>query len=294
MADVPSETAEAKPAEELPEALYHYCGVEAFFGIVKSKELWLSNAYFTNDYSEHKWALEKATERFDAAAAHEDPDFSGGLQQLLRGFRVPPHVACFSSKGDLLSQWRAYSEDADGFAIGFSFESIRKHCVEHAGNGIPVQLLQVCYGEKEQDRLLEEAIIRCRQRSEEERRSGGDQFRAVVQSFADIWTAAAICKNHGFHEECEFRIVLMPLLRKDHVTAAVVPDVGTSQLKFRASKRGIIPYYTLSFPGDAISEIRLGPKNYARGNVDALRSLLRTYDYDVDKTKIIPSEATYQ
>jgi len=29
------------------------------------------------------------------------------------------YIACFSEKGDLLSQWRAYADDGEGVAIGF-------------------------------------------------------------------------------------------------------------------------------------------------------------------------------
>jgi len=41
-------------ATEIPDVLYHYCGVEAFRGIIISGKLWLSNIYWMNDYKEFR------------------------------------------------------------------------------------------------------------------------------------------------------------------------------------------------------------------------------------------------
>ncbi len=43
-----------------PETLYHYCGLSAFSGILKDKQIWLSSADFTNDYTEGKLILREA------------------------------------------------------------------------------------------------------------------------------------------------------------------------------------------------------------------------------------------
>ena len=40
-------------------------------------------------------------------------------------------LACFSSRGDLLSQWGAYADEAAGFAIGFSGPGIDALCSNH-------------------------------------------------------------------------------------------------------------------------------------------------------------------
>ena len=40
---------------------------------------------------------------------------------------LSPFVACFSSNGDVLSQWRSYSENGFGFSIGFSTEEMQNH-----------------------------------------------------------------------------------------------------------------------------------------------------------------------
>ena len=47
-------------APETPAILYHYSDTKGFQGIVPSKELWLHDAYFSNDYTEHTLILEKA------------------------------------------------------------------------------------------------------------------------------------------------------------------------------------------------------------------------------------------
>ena len=45
-------------------------------------------------------------------------------KSLLDLSAIHPYVCCFSSEPDLLSQWRASSDDGAGFAIGFSGDGI--------------------------------------------------------------------------------------------------------------------------------------------------------------------------
>ena len=62
--------------------------------------------------------------------------------------------------------------------------------------------------------------------------------------------------------------------RYDQSTGKPIFDVGTLPRQFRVTCRGIVPYYTLPFPEAAVTEIRSGPKNYARTNRESLESFL--------------------
>lgn len=57
------------------------------------------------------------------------------------GFAALPLASCLSTKGDTLSQWRAYASDGLGFSIGFEARRILD---------LPASALAVCYSEEQQ------------------------------------------------------------------------------------------------------------------------------------------------
>ena len=282
--------------ENPPKTLYHYCGTDAFYAILKGRNIWLSSTDFTNDSSEYQLLFDEAVKRLNATTNDEDRKHNEFLLGHLLNSGLSPYIACFSTEPDLLSQWRAYCGDGKGFAIGFSVEVLRQRIREFnlKDNEVSCNLWPVLYEIQEQTNILDN-IQKAFLAAATGQNVPGLYPLTVGAAISNICTSAAYCKNHGFHEECEHRIVLFPLpLPKDKTTGKVVTDEGHSSLQFRATDRGIIPYYTFPFPENAITEIWLGPKNYARKNVDALQLFLKAKGYDADKIKISLSEVTCQ
>ncbi len=269
------------PADNaVPEILYHYCGVNAFHGIVTSKQLWLSNATFTNDYMEHRWLIEKARKELeDRAKTSGNRDRLTELATMLTDANVP-YICCLSPEGDLLSQWRGYSDDGAGFAIGFSGSSIQATCKGYP-NPTAIALRKVEYVEGEQEQLLKQYLDNyCDECAQ-------GRTLSTERASIGIWTCAAVCKNPGFREENEWRIVWMPSLRK-------VGEYDASSIRFRVAGDRVLPYFAFRFRPEMIQEIYLGPKNYARENRKPLEMFLRGNQYDVDRIKIENSKATYR
>lgn len=138
----------------MPDTLYHYCGVSGFYGIITNNNLWLTDIYFMNDYMEHVWLIEKAYKRLCEMRKTCDKE---SIKSLLDRFPVgfPPYICCFTSEPDLLSQWRAYSDDGAGFAIGFSRKVLEEQISHHTRDGIRILLSKVEYDENEQCRNLD-------------------------------------------------------------------------------------------------------------------------------------------
>ncbi len=124
----------------LPKILYHYCPVHSFKGIVESKSLWMSGLGTMSDFMEYKWLKRLALNRIEELASQKQwamnveelPEKTKQRNRLLvldRQLRsVPaydPFCVSFSSDGDVLSQWRAYTDDGKGFAIGFVANYLR-------------------------------------------------------------------------------------------------------------------------------------------------------------------------
>jgi len=280
----------------LPDTLYHYCGVSAFYSIITSKQLWLTNAYFMNDYMEHQWLIDKANRRILEMLESEKKEHIKPLAEKFP-LGITPYLTCFSRMPDLLSQWRAYAEDGAGFAVGFSRRAIEDRIAQHTAERLKIALWEVEYRESEQQQVMDGHIQDYLKWIEENGDNDVDRtlrdIRALQTKLA-IWYYAAQCKNPGFVEEQEWRIVTLPgveLTRKP----TKVKYVGTpSEICFRTAGSRIVPYFLFSFTPDAITEIRLGPKNFARDDTDCLVMLLAKHAYEIDPGQLINSAATYR
>src|SRR3954462_14742596 len=100
------------PNAPMPGVFYHYTTVQGFKGIIEGKTIWLTDARSFNDYMEHNWVKEKYDYKIDFPRSQETSDFHDALAAEKANYREHlAFIACFSTKGDLLSQWRAYAED---------------------------------------------------------------------------------------------------------------------------------------------------------------------------------------
>ncbi len=152
-------------SDRIPKTIHHYCGVEAFRKILARKTLWLSDAYYMNDYMEHRLILGQAVKTLQTLAkGPKNGDFYRKLAQsitnpLLASFH--PYVCCFSRKDDLLSQWRAYSDDGAGFAIGFSTKGLCIWFDSAQNKSLGVRIFRVEYNAGKKVKLLDQEIKEC-------------------------------------------------------------------------------------------------------------------------------------
>jgi hypothetical protein len=103
--------------------VYHYTTGKAFYGIVESSELWLTNAEFVNDISECN-ALSQQKDLFedDELAFNRYVKKRWELFSRLKNERNNYYIASFSKEPDSLEQWRAYGS----ICIGFQAEGLKK------------------------------------------------------------------------------------------------------------------------------------------------------------------------
>jgi hypothetical protein len=71
-----------------------------------------------------------------------------------RGF----YVVCFCSKGDLLSQWRAYGGGGGGYALGFNAKALGFNA-NASENASHLQVQRVIYEKKNQQKLIEKLLM---------------------------------------------------------------------------------------------------------------------------------------
>jgi hypothetical protein len=252
-----------------PELLYHYTTQAGLLGILGEKEkfIWATHYRYLNDTSEGRIVtrllLEELAVRGNPAAIEQlmgTRSPQGKLhcedrEVLHHGERIiseidsqDVYVISFSERGNLLSQWRAYSGETGGYSIGFSrnyLKNIGKHFLQNASEHhyFPDDHLRRCrYNNPAVERQLKEKIQKAVdayiQEAEKTKRTltfneqvGRHTPAGIAISHLRSFSLDnATTKNKAFYEEREWRLVFRLVNR--HVDDA----------HFRRGPSTLIPY----------------------------------------------------
>lgn len=259
----------------MPDVVYHYTSNDVLLKILDGKSLRLGSRHHLNDSMEGE-------QFFSLLKTHACPPSENriaAIRQALNPFEF--FVTCFSSHGDLLSQWRGYAGNGTGVAIGF-----KKQAISNAIKGSREALLyKVAYADD----------LRELQHSHPDRAtaisamlsSTGVPSHEALQSFAkERWAI----KPKGFAEEQESRLIITI----DSSSGALTPATKGMQVEYFATASDVREFCVFRF-GDFeelnfIESITLGPNN--RTNEDALRRHLA--GLGMSKVKIIRSSISYR
>ena len=283
------------------ERIYHYTEAHGLQGILEGDvAIWLTDAQYLNDAQEQQFGRDRLVTALDARRNDlrrvlDDPtaQVGGETEQLtelevILGLLRPTHedrfppgnayVACFCEEGDLLSQWRGYARGG-GYAIGFDvqkLESLPSLPLTYDNSADPSrligvytstydpfedalpqpQLVKVEYGEAAADRFADEINSQIAQQPH-----GHSSEVAFVQFLGRVLPGLARIKHAAFEEEKEWRIV-------------AIADTLSDQIAFRPGPYGLLPYYKLQLPTDAVREVIVGPGPHSALRVESVRRLL--------------------
>lgn len=279
---------------------YHYCSTEVFRNIASKKSLWLSSLKASNDTQEGR-TLSQIAERvcddrlvLDQANRTHLIESIKTLESLMDCLGI-----CFSTKEDMLSQWRGYADDGAGFAIGFS-DIVFKAVELAAPPQFHLRLMEVTYDPEQQEELLlrnmrplldiyEAERLRMptvlgyddkRFASYEEalsaQRRASIEIQFKILELVDLLYAT---KNPAFAEEAEWRL------------GCAVDDhyVGCD---FRSRGANLVPYLDLSFSKGTFSPfdcVWVGPKNPTP--ISVIKAFLAKHDIHCP---VHSSRATYR
>lgn len=231
--------------------LYHYCSADVFNKISETKVVWLSDITKMNDAGEYKSGfqiirdiLKLYPESDQTVSAEMSPE------NINRTFNVL--IACFSQNGDVLSQWRAYSDDGRGFSVGFDLELIRQHHMfnrfleKMAPISGKVQFIGVTYDRAEFEKEVHQLI------SSFERSASPIRFKLLSRALMHM---AIRYKDNFFAEEQEVRGFIAPEERIQGDNYII---------EQRETLYGDAYYHQLNTSFNdihAIKEVVIGPKN---------------------------------
>lgn len=227
--------------------IYHYCSSSTFLSIIKHKKIWLTDLTLSNDSMEGLWAVKDYLNRFK----HDDRRGRLAASAALES-EISSRMAlgsCFSSEGDLLSQWRGYASGGRGVCIGFRIDEMRE--IE----GRPAaQLKKISYPSMITPDLVKGIWEEFKDQIEQGRQGQG-QYISFTKSYeggghdrvTDLIRQLYTIKNPAFQEEQEWR-----LLYVDY------PE-NIADLEFRENNGLLTPYIKLPISNEIISSVTLGP-----------------------------------
>lgn len=264
-------------AVQLPDVLYHYCPSPALPEILRSRVLWLTHQSGLNDLREAVWVVPFIQDEIRRRQTDATKEFFIQLRhQFDLNVLSESYVASFSSDGDVLSQWRAYGMDGDGFAIGFRPQAFRAQLGTPMTSAVPehtVGFLKVHYDNE----MLKAKIAAILDHHVSVAHDGNN----IIECSLKLRALALSFKNPAFREEDEWRVCYSPLISTHQETRDLEIVGMLRELRFRASRYGVLPYFQMSFGDnareDAIAEIVVGPKNLSNDNL--LKMLLLSLDY---------------
>jgi hypothetical protein len=241
----------------------HYTTLANLCSILDKKELWATSIRYLNDQRELDDALDVVGEllRKPNRKVSEIDDFVGHFE-LIRSIVADAaehklFVISFS-QNDLLSQWRGYSPNNDGYAIEFDVDDI----LPKDGSA---SLVQCVYEAQEKDSLVRAFL---NEHFEEFTTSRKHKDIVEFRNFAAeaLMPLAARLKDKAFDEEREQRIIVKCLSKK--------------QIRYRPGQHHLLPYVALPFELRHVKSITVGPTRHQALAVASLESLLEKLHYD--------------
>jgi hypothetical protein len=269
--------------------MYHYCSAQTFLSIIQNRTIRLSDINLLNDAEEGRWGyrifieavnqLLKREGRYDASPDIPTEFFDKiDAQWSSADVNVSSFIACFSTDGDSLSQWRAYADDGRGFAIGFKAREVRR---------LPIQLLDVLYDREKQVEEMADCLGATFLEFQDRGSDLDDPW--FFQRSAEIAASSVALKNPAWRDEKEVRCHHLVRSVTDAEGWQLVDDGGFSDdvdvpgqpIHFQARNGTIVPFLDMPFEvskeHQPIQEVVLGPR--CPNDLAAIRFVLGNSGY---------------
>lgn len=255
--------------------LFHYTSLSGAWNIARTRNIWATELRYMSDSSE---LLSSADRLAHVAVAHvqEGNHDVEVLAQFVRWVKQrfsdghSQFVACFSEKGDVLSQWRGYCPQAKGISLGFHGKELAESA---AAQGF--FLVKCIYDRNEQSQLLR-AVVKgvvahaLAVGKSADRHPDNSYHLAFEQLEFELLRVAAAMKSEAFSEEHEWRVVSEAMTRTD-----------SPKIHYREGASMMVPYVNFELPQSAAGSLLLptayvGPTPNSNNSIRSLTNFLGT------------------
>jgi len=237
-----------------PDVLYHYTRREGLLGILEKRSVYASHIRYLNDAHEMAHAMDLIQTILKvrlAVATGDQKQLYEQVKQWVESLKFQNQVFVFSMSqdGDSLSQWRAYCNSNDGYAIGFDTQKLSQHA-----NSQFFYMAPCVYDHEAQDALISLLL-----------EDVNDDFQKRIQSSVNdainqasayfvllFLILAPVLKAPAFKEEKEWRLI-----------SIAKHGFGQPSVQYRNGRSLLIPYVAMEIaPKDdqlPIAEVVVGP-----------------------------------
>lgn len=214
--------------KKLPNIIFHYTNLHGIVGIVESKTFWLTKASYLNDYSEVNFFIDRLNYMINNLPTFGvSTELLDSVQKIILEMPRNCYVGSFCENGDLLSQWRGYTQNAVGISMGMNTQQLLTISNQNGTSIIPC-----IYDESEQNEIAISLILDTIKQLEQNK--GTIPIDDIQKN---ILLAALACKNPSFFEEKEWRLVLIENV-----------DSNKEDFGIRSNGSQLIPYYKFRLP----------------------------------------------
>lgn len=295
------ETADNYPA--VKPLLAHYTNLDAFEGIVRHGELWLSNPLFMNDHEEMRFGMLEGNQAMLSSEAMKDAcETEERYKEFLRYYNavfdhhankltLDTYIGCFSlhdaekDRDGRLSMWRAYGAEGNGIAI--VFDTSRLTVVED----VPIILSRVSYGTtKERREWIAQLVESFAKHFRQHQLQGKEMEWAAFNFLLRLKMFAIFTKHKGFTDEQEWRVAYFSELDRQ--------GKYTPMLSYHRGATGVEPKLKLKSadgvegPGfeKLITQIITGPTASSPIALESTKRMLTCWDKPKLAELVQPSE----
>lgn len=287
-----------KKNNEIPQLICHYSNIDSVLGILNSNSFWASDIEYLNDKNEFKYSIDLISDRLMATLQYQLSKTTDKLRrtfyktmielmdrkEILNEYQI--FVVSFSTKNDLLSQWRGYCPDNFGLSVGLSLKE-NIYVVDKPEYSI--YLLPCFYDKVEYDEIIQELIesffneLIANMEKYDIVKRDMSYFDIIYNKYINKYLlVSSIIKDESFSEEDEWRLLVVTKI-----------DTNSSNLNFRKGESLMIPYIEIPITDVCLefSKIIIGPTRYPVLSKKSLFQLTEKYNLNFE---IINSKIPYR
>ncbi|MCW7503529.1 DUF2971 domain-containing protein [Leptospira paudalimensis] len=283
---------------DIEKEIVHYTNLSGLYGIIGTKKIWATNAYFLNDTSEYIYSINKFKETLQKQNLKiKHKRFKYFSESILTYLEInnhfpPIYTISFSENPDSLGQWRGYGELNRAFNLKFSSSKL------WALSGGDVYMLKVVYDELVQNQLIIEIIKNSFNYYTAIKSSDSKKIGLFMNHLSFILNLfLPIIKNPHFKEEAEVRLI---------INLGYQGENPRFNVQHRIGKHSLIPYVEYSLMPNpsfnisytdipALTGITIGPNAYPELAIGSIVSYLQNHkEYNLNAIKITQSKIPFR
>ncbi|MFC1532893.1 DUF2971 domain-containing protein [Thermodesulfobacteriota bacterium] len=290
--------------DELPPIIYHYTSQHGLLEIIKSKCFWATDIHYLNDFSEYDYSYNivrrllinlEVVFLMQTGSSGDNIEIGANTQidhperkaldktvEVFESFTTSTSYLCsFSEEGDLLSQWRGYCPNGNGFSIGFDTEKLMKIMNKYNYN-----IVQCIYEVQDQERIVKQLIDELFSTLKKIGYEKEDKiFDEIIEFYLAFHLIAPRLKDKSFKEEKEWRFCFSFIVKP-----------AEKKILYREGKSFIIPYDSVPIADSnneiPIDRIIISPTPHKELSHNSLLEFLR--QHKLNNIKIIDSEIPFR